>query len=333
MTPESVKKMSPIPDDLFLVNQYFGEILLAAKMSGAREFRLDCRCFLDRLVDKIRQTVFCSSPVSQGLYCFCPELLLAGDDVVVFDLFAKHVGSLGRCGLWSSGEVTESKAEFLSYVVEARQWHVSGGTISIDVKNVVTYLMRQYVFQSRHCLMRVFQLCCLFIESQDVAPAFIDFDFSECAVRPGLLTSCLRSVQSFVSSSSYDQSSFFSSTTIDRVRQALGSADAFMEKTDFNPWEGVCTGDFVNLFRCLDGAYTSCLQEQVKSAESYYKTANIANCQVLVASPIVKFGTTQLSVGTSSVVSTKSVGKPQASNDDGGAFVKSVFGCGGCGGR
>ena len=126
MTPQSVKKMSPIPDDLFLVNQSFGEVLLAAKMSGAREFRLDCRRFLDRLVDKIRQTFFCSSPVSQGLYCFCPELLLDGDDDVVIDLFAKHVGSLGRCGLWSSGEVTESKAEFLSYVVEARQWHVSG---------------------------------------------------------------------------------------------------------------------------------------------------------------------------------------------------------------
>ena len=206
---------------------------------------------------------------------------------------------------------------------------LGGGTVSSDIKNVVTYLMRQYAFQSRHYLMRVFQLCCLFIESHDVAPAFVDFHFSECVIRPGLLTSCLRSVQSFVSSSSYDQSSFFSSTAVDRVRQSLGHADAFMKKTDFNPWEGVCTGDFVNLFRRLDDAYTSYLQERVKSAESHYKTANISNRQVLVASPIVKFGATQSSVGTSSVVSTKSVGKPQASKDDGGAFVKSVFGCGG----
>ena len=189
--------------------------------------------------------------------------------------------------------------------------------------------MRQYAFQSRHCLMRVFQLCCLFVESQDVGPAVIDFNFSECVIRPGLLKSCLRSVQSFVSSSSYDQSSFFSSSTIDRVRQLLSSADAFMEKADFNPWEGVCTGDFVDLFRRMDAAYTSYLEEQVKSAESYYKAANIANRQVIVASPIVQFKTTQSSVGTSSVVSSKVVGKPQASKDDGGAFVKSVFGCGG----
>ena len=38
MSPESVKKMSPIPDDLFLINQPFGEVLLAAKMSGAESF-------------------------------------------------------------------------------------------------------------------------------------------------------------------------------------------------------------------------------------------------------------------------------------------------------
>ena len=127
------------------------------------------------------------------------------------------MGCLGRCGLLLSGEVTESTAEFLSYVVEARQWHVFRGAVSSDVKNVVTCLMRQYAFQSRHCHMRVFQLCCLFVENQDVVPAFIDFNFSECVIviRPGLLTSCLRSVESFVSSASYDQSSFFSSTTID----------------------------------------------------------------------------------------------------------------------
>ena len=184
-------------------------------------------------MDKVHQTVFCSSPVSQGLYCFCPELLLDGDDVVVFDLFAKLVGCLGRCGLLSSRKFAESKSEFLPYVEEARQWHVSGGTVSSDVKNVVTYLMRQFAFQSRHCLMRVFQLCCLFVENQDVVPASIDFDFSECVIRPGLLISCLRSVQSFVSSASYDQSSFFASTTIDMVRQSLGGADAFIEK-DFH---------------------------------------------------------------------------------------------------
>ena len=80
-------------------------------------------------------------------------------------------------------------------------------------------------------------------------------------------------------------------------------ADAFMENDDFNPREGVCTGDFVGLFRRLDAAYTSYLQDQEKSAESHYKAANITNRQVLVASPNIKFGRAQSSVATSFVLS------------------------------
>ena len=52
------------------------------------------------------------------------------------------------------------------------------------------------------------------------------------------------------------------------------------------------TADFAGLFRRLDAAYTSYLQDQVESAESHYKAANITNRQVFVAPQIVKFGTT-----------------------------------------
>ena len=46
-----------------------------------------------------------------------------------------------------------------------------------------------------------------------------------------------------------------------------------MENAYFIPWDGVCTGDFAGLLRRLDAAYTSYLQDQVKSAESNYKAA------------------------------------------------------------
>ena len=85
------KKMLAIPDDLFLINHPFKEEMFRAKMSGAKEFRQDCRKFLDQFVEKIHKTVYCSSSISQGLYSFCPELLFEGDDVIVFDLFAKLV--------------------------------------------------------------------------------------------------------------------------------------------------------------------------------------------------------------------------------------------------
>ena len=87
----------------------------------------------------------------------------------------------------------------------------------------------------------------------------------------------------------------------------------------------MCTGEFAGLFRRLDAAYTSYLQDHMKSAESHYKAANNTNSQFFVASPVVKLETTQSSVARSSVASAKSVTKHQAVNNDGGAFVKSIL--------
>ena len=140
---------------------------------------------------------------------FFPELLFEGDDVIVFDLFAKLVAGLARCGLLTVDEVATGKSEFFSYVVEARRHHLESGVSCDDIKDVRVYLLRQYSFQSRHCLTRVFQLHCRFIELPDDVPAPIEFDFSKCSIRPGVLMSCSRSVQSFVSCAGYEQSSFF----------------------------------------------------------------------------------------------------------------------------
>ena len=186
---QQVKKMASISDDLFLANHSFREELLQAKMSGSKDFRLDCRKFLDQLVEKVHKTVYYSSPVAQGLYSFFPELLFQGDDVVVFDLFTKLVNSLARCSTLSADEVATSKAEFLSFVVEVRRHHTDSGVAISDTKDIMVYLLRQFSFQSRHCSARVFKLCCQFIDFTDVSPAAIEFDFGECVVRPGVLTS------------------------------------------------------------------------------------------------------------------------------------------------
>ena len=114
--------------------------------------------------------------MAQGLYSFCPELLFEGDDVIVFDLFAKLVSSLARSGMLSVDEVVTSKAEFLSYVVEVRGHHADSGVVSSGIKDIMLYLLRQFSFQSCHCLTLVFQLCCLFVELPDVTPAAVEFD-------------------------------------------------------------------------------------------------------------------------------------------------------------
>ena len=60
----------------FLRNHDFGKTLKNAKRSEARAFRGHCREFVDQLVDGILSSQAASSVLMQGLYSFCPELLL-----------------------------------------------------------------------------------------------------------------------------------------------------------------------------------------------------------------------------------------------------------------
>ena len=229
--------------------------------------------------------------------------------------------SLARCGLLTVDEVATSKAGILSYVVEARRHHAESGVSSGDIKDIRVYLLRQYSFQSCHCLTRVFQLCCLFIELPDEPPASIEFDSGECLIRPGVLM-CLRSVQSFVSCAGYEQSAFVTETTMDSVRRFLDAAEAFMLNASFNPWDGNFVGDKSALFLSLNTAYSSYLQGRVDSAESHYKTANVTNHQVLVAAPVIESSTSRASSVGNPVCTASST----KAKDDGGALVRSAFG-------
>ena len=76
-------------------------------------------------------------------------------DVIIFDLFATLVCALEHCKVLTASDVAEGKAEFLSFVVETRRRHSEGGDAVPDVDNVATFPMRQFAFQSRHCLLRI----------------------------------------------------------------------------------------------------------------------------------------------------------------------------------
>ena len=66
----------------------------------------------NRLVDVILSQQVVSSDFLQGLYCFCPELLLEGDDRHIFQLFFRLVRVLERCGCLSSSDALTSREEF-----------------------------------------------------------------------------------------------------------------------------------------------------------------------------------------------------------------------------
>ena len=104
-----------------------------------KEFRRDCRRLLEDLVSTILSTVAARSPIGQGISCFCPEIVIGGDDYSAFYLFGQLLD--GLLGLsWVRGwEVEPAKAEFHSFVREQRQVETSSNRSRAPINNVFAF--------------------------------------------------------------------------------------------------------------------------------------------------------------------------------------------------
>ena len=119
-----------------------------------KEFRRDCRRFLEDFVSTIFSTVAACSPVGQGLSCFCPEIFIGGDDYSAFHLFWQLLDGLPELG-WIRGSETEPvKAEFHSFVREQRQVETSGNRSRVPISSVFAFCS-QPGFRSRRNLHKV----------------------------------------------------------------------------------------------------------------------------------------------------------------------------------
>ena len=104
-----------------------------------KEFRKDCRRFLEDLVSTILSTVAARSPVGQGLSCFCPEIIIIGDDYSAFYLFGNLLDGLFVLGWVRGSEIEPAKAEFHSVVQELRQTEASGNRSRVSINSVFAF--------------------------------------------------------------------------------------------------------------------------------------------------------------------------------------------------
>ena len=58
------------------------------------EFRRDTRRFIEEFVNCVLSTVASRSVIGQGLSCFCPAIVVSGDDVAPLQLFNKLLDGL-----------------------------------------------------------------------------------------------------------------------------------------------------------------------------------------------------------------------------------------------
>ena len=119
-----------------------------------REFREDCRRFLEDFVSTIISTVAARSPIAQGLSCFGPEIVIGGDDYSAFHLFGQLLDGLLELGWVKGSEVEPSKSEFHSFVREQRQVETSGNRSRAPINSVFAFC-NQPSFRSRRTLHKV----------------------------------------------------------------------------------------------------------------------------------------------------------------------------------
>ena len=77
------------------------------------EFRRDARPFLSKFVNCVLSTVASRSVIGRGLSCFCPAIVVGGDDVARLQLFNKLLDELLEKG-WTRGSKVKLKRAKLS---------------------------------------------------------------------------------------------------------------------------------------------------------------------------------------------------------------------------
>ena len=119
-----------------------------------KEFRRDCRRFLEDLVSTILSTVAARSQIGEGLGCFCPENVIWGDEYSAFHLFGQLLDGLLEPGWVRGSEVEPAKAEFHSFVREQRQVETSSHRSRAPINSVFAFC-NQPSFRSRRNLHKV----------------------------------------------------------------------------------------------------------------------------------------------------------------------------------
>ena len=272
-----VRDFAVVPCDSFLSSHDLGEQLSAGKTKEYVAFRLHCRQFVDRLISILLESTYARSFIAKGMCSFCPELMLEGDDVAVFSLFADLCRILVSCGSLSVDESSAALEEHTSFIVEKRGYHSSSGQSAGDIVDVVPYLLRDVGFLSRPHLLRVFKLCCLVSGVSASRYPAVSLALSGFALSVADFQSCVQLVQSYILSEGYSHQSFFSDQTLKVVKKAIADADRFFGASNFSMWTEFCGEDVDAFVAKYSTLFTTFVAVRRKNFDARYVEYNNAN--------------------------------------------------------
>ena len=116
------------------------------------EFRRDARLFLEEFLNCLLSTVASRLLTGRCLSCFCPEILIGGDNVAPFQMLNNLLDGLLQKG-WTIGSKIEAcRAEYQSFVQEQRQLQRWATRSCLDVGDALSFCSAQVGFRARHNL-------------------------------------------------------------------------------------------------------------------------------------------------------------------------------------
>ena len=125
---------------------------------------------------------------------------------------------LEKSGVVSSTESKTAVEEFATFVVDVRARNLSSGSQSEAIADVISYILADYGFLARKSLCHFFKLCCLIIRRPLPQYPQLEINLNGCDVPSIVVKSCIRGIKSYVSTSHYQQGSFFTKHTMECVR-------------------------------------------------------------------------------------------------------------------
>ena len=168
-------RFAPIDDKHFLEGT---SVMAAVGKVGShylqKEFRRDARRFLEDFLSCVLSTVASRSVIGQGLSCFCPAIVVGGDDVAPLQLFNRLLDGLLEKGWTRGSEVEACRAEYQSFVQERRQLERSSTRSRPDVGYVLSFCSGQAGFRARRHLYKV---CIVARQVSDFSPCKLSQHF------------------------------------------------------------------------------------------------------------------------------------------------------------
>ena len=232
-----------------------------------KEFRRDARRFLEDFLNCVPSTAASRSAIGQGLSCFCPAIVVGGDDVAPLQLFNKLVDGLLEKGWIRGSEVEACRAEYQSFVREQQQLERSSTRSRPDVGDVLSFCSGQAGFRARRhlykvcivagssCLLapenylsiscnslfQVFQLTTLVIRGSSAKGDEFTINLDRVAIDKEEVRGVLLCVQDFVRGPHFTQRNFFSETGLTMLSESVAVANSITSSPVYSPWNVVAS--------------------------------------------------------------------------------------------